>query len=117
MVELNRKPCSLVPRPRPPPLDTPLRANCHLLSHPLCEEQPGQPTRGPGRKGASGCTRWEAFWISRITALESALSGQETTMKPTNLRLHSRASRLTSRACGWTHQGPKDLFLFSFPKT
>lgn len=117
-MELNQKPCSLLPRARHPSLGTPLRADCRLLSHPpLCEEQPRQPTRGPGRKGASGCTRWEAFWISRITALESALSGQETTMKPTNLRLHSRASRLTSRACGWTHQGPKGLFLFFFPNT
>lgn len=44
-------------------------------------------------------TLWDAFWISRITAFESALSGQETTIKPTNLRLHSSASRLTSRAC------------------
>lgn len=69
------------------------------------------PPMGPGGEGSSGCTRWEAFWISRITALESALSGQETTMKPTNFRLHSRASRLSSRACGWTQQCSHDLSL------
>lgn len=48
-----------------------------------------------------------------MTALESALSGQETTTKPTNLRLHSRASRLTSRACGHMgHLGSLHLLTF-----
>lgn len=116
MVEFNQEPRFLLPRPRRPPLGTPRRANCLPLSHPSARSSQGRHP-GAGRKGASGCTRWEAFWISRITALESALSGQETTMKPTNLRLHSRASRLTSRACGWRHRGPKDLLLSSFLNT
>lgn len=66
---------------------------------------------------SSSHTRWEAFWISRITALESALSGQETTMKPTNLRLHSKASRLISRACGQTWQYLHDRPLLHFPSS
>ena len=116
MVELSQEPRSLLQGPDAHPWAPhggPTVFHCHIPS--VRSSQDRHP--GAGRKGASGCTRWEAFWISRITALESALSGQETTMKPTNLRLHSRASRLTSRACGWTHRGPKDLFLFSFPNT
>ena len=45
-MELNQKPCSLVPRPRPPALDTPLRANCHLLSHPPVRSSQDSPPGG-----------------------------------------------------------------------
>lgn len=75
---------------------------------------PAHTPLGPSGEGSSSCTRWDAFWISRITALESALSGQETTMKPTNLRLHSRASRLISRACVGTQGYPHDPSLLHF---
>lgn len=98
--------------PTPAPLRGELPSVVTLLS--LEEGTKTHPPLGPSGEGSSSCTRWDAFWISRITDLESALSGQETTMKPTNLRLHSRASRLTSRACKGIQGYPHDPSLPHF---
>lgn len=61
-------------------------------------------------------TRCDAFWISLMTDLESALRGQETTMNPTNLRSHSKASRFISLTCrGKRASRALPAALFSFP--
>lgn len=49
--------------------------------------------------GVDPLTWCEASCISRITALLSVLSGQDTTMNPAKRRSHSSTSRLSSLTC------------------